>query len=43
MEKIVQKSTGEIGPMEFMRLDHGAVLAKAGVGGNPKSAGHCAD
>src|SRR5215469_8282137 len=37
MEEIVRESTGEIGLMEFMRLDHGAVLAKAGVGGNPKS------
>jgi len=27
MEKIVHESTGEIGHMEFMRLDHGAVLA----------------
>lgn len=37
MEKVVHESTSEIGVMEFMRLDHGAVLAKAGVGGNPKS------
>ena len=37
MEKIVHESTSEIGLMEFMRLDHGAVLAKAGVGGNPKN------
>ena len=36
MEKAVQDSVGEIGLMEFMRLDHGAVLAKAGVDGNPK-------
>ena len=37
MKEIVQDSIGEIGLMEFMRLDHGAVLAKAGVEGNPKS------
>jgi uncharacterized protein (DUF302 family) len=37
MQKIVQGSVSEIGLMEFMRLDHGAVLAKAGVDGNPKS------
>jgi uncharacterized protein (DUF302 family) len=37
MQKVVQGSVGEIGLMEFMRLDHGAVLAKAGVDGNPKS------
>jgi uncharacterized protein (DUF302 family) len=36
MQKVVQGSVGEIGLMEFMRLDHGAVLAKAGVDGNPK-------
>src|ERR1700685_3486914 len=36
MEKVVQHSVSEIGLMEFMRLDHGAVLAKAGVDGNPK-------
>jgi uncharacterized protein (DUF302 family) len=36
MEKVVHDSVGEIGLMEFMRLDHGAVLAKAGVDGNPK-------
>ena len=35
--KVVQDSVSEIGLMEFMRLDHGAVLAKAGVDGNPKS------
>ena len=28
---------GDIGLMEFMRVDQGAVLAKAGVGGNPRS------
>jgi hypothetical protein len=37
MQKVVQDSISEIGLMEFMRLDHGAVLAKAGVDGNPKS------
>ena len=37
MEAIVRDSVGDIGLMEFMRLDLGAVLAKAGVGGNPKS------
>src|SRR6202451_3282773 len=36
MRKAVQDSVGEIGLMEFMRLDHGAVLAKAGVDGDPK-------
>jgi uncharacterized protein (DUF302 family) len=37
MMKVVQGSISEIGLMEFMRLDHGVVLAKAGVDGNPKS------
>jgi uncharacterized protein (DUF302 family) len=37
MLKVVDGSVSEIGLMEFMRLDHGAVLAKAGVEGNPKS------
>jgi len=37
MEKLVQQAVSEIGLMEFLRLDAGAVLAKAGVGGNPKS------
>jgi uncharacterized protein (DUF302 family) len=37
MQKLVQDSVSEIGLMEFMRLDHGAVLAKAGVRGDPKS------
>ena len=37
METVVRDSVGDIGLMEFMRLDLGAVLAKAGVGGNPKS------
>jgi uncharacterized protein (DUF302 family) len=36
MQKVVQGSVSEIGLMEFMRLDHGAVLAKAGVDGDPK-------
>jgi len=37
MQKVVHGSVSEIGLMEFMRLDHGAVLAKTGVDGNPKS------
>jgi uncharacterized protein (DUF302 family) len=37
MQKVVHESVGEIGLMEFMRLDHGAVLRKAGDGGNRKS------
>ena len=37
MQGVVQDSVSEIGLMEFMRLDHGAVLSKAGVDGNPKS------
>src|SRR5580692_8610449 len=37
MQKVVQDSVSEIGLMEFMRLDHGTVLAKAGIEGNPKS------
>jgi uncharacterized protein (DUF302 family) len=37
MQTVVRGSIGEIGLMEFMRLDHGAVLAKAGVDGDPKS------
>ena len=36
MQGVVQDSVSEIGLMEFMRLDHGAVLAKAGVDGGPK-------
>src|SRR5271156_5679446 len=36
MKNVVQGSITEIGLMEFMRLDHGAVLAKAGVDGDPK-------
>jgi uncharacterized protein (DUF302 family) len=35
MEKIVHDSISEIGLMEFMRLDHGTVLVKAG--GSPRS------
>ena len=31
MQKVVHDSVSKIGLMEFMRLDHGAVLAKAGV------------
>jgi uncharacterized protein (DUF302 family) len=37
MQKVVQGSVSDIGLMEFMKLDHGAVLAKAGVDRNPKS------
>ena len=37
MKRIVGESVGDIGLMEFMRLDQGAVLAKAGVVGNPRS------
>jgi uncharacterized protein (DUF302 family) len=37
MQNVVHGSISEIGLMEFMRLDHGAVLAKAGVDGDPKS------
>ena len=37
MKKVVHDSVSEIGLMEFMRLDHGAVFAKAGVDGDPKS------
>ena len=37
MEKVVHASVSEIGLMEFMRLDQGAVLAKSGVDGDPKS------
>jgi hypothetical protein len=37
MKRIVGESVGEIGLMEFMRLDQGAVLAKAGADGNPRS------
>jgi hypothetical protein len=37
MEEIVQDAVSEVGLMEFIRLDAGAVLAKGGVNGNPKS------
>jgi hypothetical protein len=37
MQKVVHDSVSEIGLMEFMRLDHGAVLRKAGGDGNRKS------
>src|SRR5260370_20078345 len=37
MQTVVRGSISEIGLMEFMRLDHGAVLAKAGIEGDPKS------
>jgi uncharacterized protein (DUF302 family) len=36
MQAVVQASISEIGLMEFRRLDHGVVLAKAGVEGGPK-------
>jgi hypothetical protein len=29
MQNVVHESTSEIGLMEFLRLDHGAVLVKA--------------
>ena len=37
MQQVVNESVGETGLMEFMRLDHGAILSKAGVDGDPKS------
>src|SRR5215467_5215810 len=37
MEEIVQDAVSGVGLMEFIRLDAGAVLAKRGVSGNPKS------
>jgi uncharacterized protein (DUF302 family) len=37
LQDLIHGSISEVGLMEFMRLDHGAVLAKAGVIGNPKS------
>src|ERR1700722_20543590 len=37
MREIVQNAVSEIGLMEFMRLDVGAVLAKAHPERNPKS------
>ena len=36
MQSLINESVSEIGLMEFMRLDQGAVLAKAGVEGGPK-------
>ena len=36
MQKVINGSVSEIGLMEFMRLDHGVVLAKAGVEGGPQ-------
>jgi uncharacterized protein (DUF302 family) len=36
MQRVINESVSEIGLMEFMRLDHGAVLARAGVEGGPK-------
>jgi uncharacterized protein (DUF302 family) len=37
MQTVVGGSIRAIGLMEFMRLDQGAVLAKAGVDGDPRS------
>ena len=37
MQTVVHDSVSEIGLMEFMRLDHGAVLRKASGDGNRKS------
>ncbi len=37
MQKVVHDAVSEIGLMEFMRLDHGAVLRKATGEGNRKS------
>jgi uncharacterized protein (DUF302 family) len=37
MQTVVRDSVSEIGLMEFMRLDHGAVLRKVGCDGNRKS------
>jgi hypothetical protein len=37
IEKIVQAAVSKIGLMLFMRLDAGAVIAKAHADGNPKS------
>jgi uncharacterized protein (DUF302 family) len=36
MQKVVHDSVSEIGLMEFMRLDHGAILRKAGCDENRK-------
>src|ERR1700745_630167 len=37
MQNGINESVSEIGLMEFIRLDHGAILAKAGVDHDPKS------
>src|ERR1700730_1409393 len=37
MQNVINESVSESGLMEFMRLDHGAILAKAGVDSDPKS------
>jgi uncharacterized protein (DUF302 family) len=37
MQNVVHASISDIGLMLFLRLDQGAVLAKAGVEGDPKS------
>ena len=37
IEKVVQAAVSKIGLMEFMRLDSGAVIAKANADVNPKS------
>ena len=37
MQNVINESVSQIGLMEFMRLDHGAILAKAGVESDPKS------
>ena len=37
MRNVINESVSQSGLMEFMRLDHGAILAKAGVDGDPKS------
>ena len=36
VQSVINESVSEIGLMEFMRLDHGAILAKAGVDCDPK-------
>jgi uncharacterized protein (DUF302 family) len=37
LDELVQHAVSEIGLMQFVQLDAGAVLATAGVSGNPKS------
>ncbi|HTU44817.1 MAG TPA: DUF302 domain-containing protein [Bryobacteraceae bacterium] len=37
LEDVVRQAISPIGFMEFFRIDAGAVLAKAGVSGNPQS------